>query len=137
VPSASHPHFAKAFAGSQTQTDLFFATVRTSERLFSPTTMYRDYALSRSLFHWESRNTTHHDNSTGRRYVRQVEVGTRIILFVREFETRPNGAGAAFTCLGPVTYGFHAGNRPMRVTWKLEHLLPESLLETSQPVATG
>ena len=119
------------------QADLFFVTLRKSERSFSPTTMYRDYALSRSLFHWESQNATHDDTPTGRRYVRHVELGTRIILFVRESETRPNGAGAAFTCLGPVTYVSHVSNRPMQVTWKLEHLLPEALLETSQLVAAA
>jgi hypothetical protein len=99
--------------------------------------MYRDYALSRSLFHWESQNATHDDTPTGRRYVNHVEQGTRIILFVRESETRPNGAGAPFTCLGPVTYVSHVSNRPMQVTWKLEHLLPEALLETSQLVAAA
>ena len=96
------------------QTDLFFVTLRKSERSFSPTTMYRDYALSRSLFHWESQNATHDDTPTGRRYVRHVELGTRIILFVRESETRPNGAGAAFTCLGPVTYVSHVTTGPCR-----------------------
>ena len=29
-----------------------------TERDFSPTTMYRDYALSPELFHWESQNAT-------------------------------------------------------------------------------
>ena len=55
----------------------------------------------------------------------------------RTATTRPNGAGAAFTCLGPVTYVSHVSNRPMQVTWKLEHLLPEALLETSQLVAAA
>jgi hypothetical protein len=117
------------------QTDLFFVTLRKSERSFSPTTMYRDYALSRSLLHWESQNATHDDTPTGRRYVRHVGLGTRIILFVRESETRPNGAGAAFTCLGPVRVPSATG--PMQVTWELEHLLPEALLQTSQLVAAA
>lgn len=118
-------------------TDLFFVTLRKSERSFSPTTMYRDYALSRSLFHWESQNATHDDTPTGRRYVNHVAMGTRIILFVRESETRANGAGSPFTCLGPVRYVSHVGNRPMQVTWELEHRLPEALLETSQLVAAA
>ena len=70
------------------QADLFFVTLRKSERSFSPTTMYRDYALSRRLFHWESQNATHDDTPTGRRYVNHVAMGTRIILFVRESEPR-------------------------------------------------
>jgi superfamily II DNA or RNA helicase/HKD family nuclease len=118
-------------------TDLLFVTLRKSERSFSPTTMYRDYALSRSLFHWESQNATHDDTPTGRRYINHVAMGTKIILFVRESETRTNGAGSAFTCLGPVRYVSHVGNRPMQVTWELEHRLPEALLETSQLVAAA
>ena len=31
--------------------DAFFVTLRKSERSFSPTTMYRDYAISRDLSH--------------------------------------------------------------------------------------
>ena len=119
------------------QTDLFFVTLRKSERSFSPTTMYRDYALSRRLFHWESQNATHEDTPTGRRYVNHVAMGTKIILFVRETEVRANGAGSPFTCLGPVRYVSHVGNRPMQVTWELAHPLPEALLETSQLVAAA
>jgi superfamily II DNA or RNA helicase len=119
------------------QADLFFVTLRKSERSFSPTTMYRDYALSRSLFHWESQNATHDETPTGRRYINHVAMGTRIVLFVRESETRANGAGSPFTCLGPVRYVSHVGNRPMQVTWELEHPLPEALLETSQLVAAA
>jgi superfamily II DNA or RNA helicase/HKD family nuclease len=118
-------------------TDLLFVTLRKSERSFSPTTMYRDYALSRTLFHWESQNPTHDDTPTGRRYINHVAMGTKIILFVRETETRANGAGSPFTCLGPVRYVSHVGNRPMQVTWELEHRLPEALLETSQLVAAA
>jgi len=37
------------------QTDALFVTLRKAERDYSPTTMYRDYAMSPELFHWESR----------------------------------------------------------------------------------
>jgi hypothetical protein len=119
------------------KTDLLFVTLRKSEHSFSPTTMYRDFALSRSLFRWESQNATHDDTPTGRRYVNHVAMGTKIILFVRESETRANGAGSPFKCLGPVRYVSHIGNRPMQITWELEHHLPEALLETSQLVAAA
>ena len=35
---------------------------------FSPTTPYRDYAISRDLIHWESQSATRADSETGRRY---------------------------------------------------------------------
>lgn len=47
-----------------TQTDLFFVTLEKSERDFSPTTRYRDYAMSPNLFHWESQSTTRADSDT-------------------------------------------------------------------------
>lgn len=55
-----------------------------------------------------------------------------MLLFVRELEHRPNGAGAPFTFLGPVDYVSHVGGRPMQITWRLRHPLPEAILETSQ-----
>ena len=45
--------------------DLFFVTLQKSEREFSPSTRYRDYALSPTLFHWESQSTTSHGFADG------------------------------------------------------------------------
>jgi hypothetical protein len=41
-----------------TRTDLFFITLQKTEKHYSPTTLYRDYAISDRLFHWESQSTT-------------------------------------------------------------------------------
>lgn len=117
--------------------DAFFVTLRKSEKLFSPSTMYRDYALSRELFHWESQNATHEGTETGQRYIHHSSRGSEVLLFVREMETRANGAGAPFTCLGPADYVRHEGNRPMQITWRLRSPLPEVLLEASQLVAAA
>lgn len=119
------------------KTDLLFVTLRKSEKAFSPSTMYRDYALSRSLFHWESQNATYDESNTGQRYINHRDMGSDVVLFVREIETRANGTGAPFTCLGGVEYVSHVGNRPMQVTWKLNDPLPEALLETSQLIAAA
>ena len=46
---------AEAFGFDEaTQCDVFFITLKKSERLFSPTTRYNDYAISPWEFHWES-----------------------------------------------------------------------------------
>ena len=45
--------------------DAFFITVRKSEAAYSPTTMYRDYPISPTLFHWESQSTTSLASATG------------------------------------------------------------------------
>ena len=88
---------------SDIRTDVLFVTLRKSERLYSPSTRYRDYALSSRLFHWESQSTTSAESPTGRRYRQQHQEGTNVLLFVRDGPTLANGSGAPFTLLGPAT----------------------------------
>src|SRR4029077_3031169 len=38
----------------ETSSDLFFFTLEKAEDHYSPSTMYRDYAIAPDLFHWES-----------------------------------------------------------------------------------
>jgi superfamily II DNA or RNA helicase/HKD family nuclease len=95
--------------------DLLAFTLDKTSGDFSPTTRYRDYALSRDLIHWESQSTTRADSPTGQRYQRHVAMGRSILLFAR---TRVDDR--AFWFLGPVTYVTHEGERPMAVTWKLK-----------------
>ena len=53
----------------ETSTDAFFVTLNKDERKHSATTMYRDYALSEDLFHWESQDSTSTTSPVGRRYL--------------------------------------------------------------------
>ena len=48
-----------------TNSDLFFVTLEKAEDHYSPSTMYRDYAISQELFHWESQSTTSVQSPTG------------------------------------------------------------------------
>jgi superfamily II DNA or RNA helicase/HKD family nuclease len=94
--------------------DLLVFTLDKTSGDFSPTTRYRDYAISRDLIHWESQSTTRADSPTGRRYRNHVAMGRSILLFAR---TRADDR--AFWFLGPANYVQHQGERPMAVTWKL------------------
>ena len=49
------------------KTDVFFVTLRKIEGRFSPSTMYRDYAISPTLFHWESQSTTTERSPAGQK----------------------------------------------------------------------
>jgi superfamily II DNA or RNA helicase len=120
---------------SDIRTDVLFVTLRKSESRYSPSTRYRDYALSSRLFHWESQSTTSADSPTGRRYRNQREAGISVLLFVRESPTLPNGAGAPFTLLGPATFVEARGERPIQITWRLHTAMPESLLEVARLVS--
>lgn len=106
------------------RTDAFFVTLKKSERDYSPTTMYRDYAISPDLFHWESQNRTAVDSPVGRRYLRQRELGTHVLLFVRESKVNDWGGTQAYTCVGPATYESHAGSKPIAITYRLRHPMP-------------
>ena len=111
--------------------DLFLFTITKSERHYSPSTMYRDYAISRQLMHWESQSTTTERSPTGQRYIHHAERGSHILLFVRE-----NPGHRAYTFLGTAQYVSHTGERPLAITWKLDEPLPEAVYAMSR-VAAG
>ena len=102
--------------------DLFAFTLDKTSGNFSPTTRYRDYAISRELIHWESQSATREASATGKRYKSHVKVGSHIMLFARLKQSE-----RAFWFLGPGTYVKHEGERPMAVEWRLHHPLPGDL----------
>ncbi len=99
--------------------DVFFVTLRKSEKTFSVTTMYHDYAISSREFHWESQSTTSIGSPTGQRYINHAERGSRVLLFARDVADQRD-----FLYLGPARYVRHAGDRPISITWRLDWELP-------------
>jgi superfamily II DNA or RNA helicase len=78
--------------------DVFFVTLNKADKDYSPTTMYNDYSVSESMFHWQSQSTTAADSPTGQRYIHHRERGSKVLLFVREFKTdRVAGGAEAYT----------------------------------------
>lgn len=100
--------------------ELFFVTLVKDEGRFSPRTRYRDYAISRELFHWQSQSATPAEGTIGQAYVRG---GRRFWLFVRRSSDEP------FHFLGRVAYVSHVGERPMSITWRLAHPMPAGLFQ--------
>ena len=98
-------------------------TLVKEEKHFSPSTRYRDYAISPRLFHWQSQSATGPESMAGRRYVEQATNGNRFLLFVRKHQ------GDEFHFLGPVQYVSHEGSRPMSITWRLQHAMPAALYQ--------
>lgn len=96
--------------------ELLAFTLDKSSGGFSPTTRYRDYAISQELVHWESQNNI--GEETRLRYLHHERDGRTILLF-----TRLRADDRAFWFLGPARYVSHTGNRPMAITWKLDHPL--------------
>jgi hypothetical protein len=108
----------------QLQTDALLITLEKNEKDFSPTVRYKDYALSPTLFHWESQNATAADSPTGLRYRHHAERGSHVLLFTRRYKNTDIGKSQPWMLLGPATYESHTGSKPMAITWRLEHKLP-------------
>ena len=120
----------------QAQSDVFFVDLHKTERDYSPTTMYRDYAINRELFHWESQSRQTPRQPTVQRYINHEEGETQVLLFVRERKSFELGT-QPFTFLGPVTYVNHRGERPVAFTWRLPAPMPEELFEMARSVAAA
>ena len=99
--------------------DLFTITHNKTDGSFSPSTSYKDYAISPTRFHWESQSTTTERSPTGRRYQHHAEDGSAVILFARL-----NQSERAFLCLGPARYVSHVGEKPMAIVWDLDVAIP-------------
>jgi superfamily II DNA or RNA helicase/HKD family nuclease len=106
----------------EARADLFAFTLDKTTGQFSPTTRYRDYAISRDLIHWESQSATRADSDTGRRYQQHEAMGSSVMLFARL-----RSDDRAFWFLGPARYVKHESELPMAVTWLLDHSLPGDL----------
>jgi superfamily II DNA or RNA helicase len=112
--------------------DAFFVTLTKSEADYSPTTLYRDYPISPTLFHWESQSTTSVGSKMGQRY---LSGSSNVLLFAREKKSDEFGT-APYLFLGPARYVEHTGDRPIAITWQLEHAMPTDFF-TSASVAAG
>lgn len=120
------------------QLDVFFVTLNKADKDYSPTTMYNDYSINESLFHWQSQSTTADNSPTGQRYIHHKERGSKVLLFVREFKSdRVTGGAEAYTYLGTANYVKHQGSRPMNITWLLDRPIPAKLLKKTNKLVVG
>ncbi|WP_326722850.1 DUF3427 domain-containing protein [Streptomyces sp. NBC_00243] len=106
------------------KTDALLITLEKNEKDFSPAVRYKDFALSPTLFHWESQNATAANSPTGLRYQNHKQQGSHVLLFVRRYKNTDIGKSQPWMLLGPATYADHTGSKPMAITWQLEHELP-------------
>lgn len=104
------------------RTHLLAFTLDKTSGAFSPSTRYRDYAISSKLIHWESQRTTSEQSRTGQQYIHHLKNDVAVLLFARLRDDE-----RSFWFLGPADYVSHVGERPMSITWRLHHPLSGDL----------
>jgi superfamily II DNA or RNA helicase/HKD family nuclease len=101
-------------------TELFFVTLDKSDG-YHDRIAYRDYAISDTLFHWESQNSAGPDTPVGRRYLDSRDNGWSFQLFVRPTRAQP------YRACGPLYLESAEGDRPLSIVWRLAVPLPAQL----------
>ena len=102
------------------KTDIFFITLNKSDKDYSPSTMYDDYSINSELFHWQSQSIISEFSETGQRYINHKKLGSKILLFIREFNKDKYGA-SNYIFMGEAEYVSHSGSKPMNIIWKLNN----------------
>ena len=111
--------------------DALLVTLNKSGKDRSPTTMYKDYAISEDLFHWESQSQTSIQSPTGQRYVTDA---SRVLLFVRH-DAKDELGTTPYTFLGRARHVEHTGSRPIAITWRLDSPMPAELFAAAKAIA--
>ena len=116
---------------------LLFVTLNKCEKTYSPTTLYHDYAISPTLFHWQSQNSSRPEHGRGLSYIEHQQTGKTILLFVREQGKDENGRTMGFVNYGEVKYQSHNGSQPMNITWELTSPMPSEMWHGAGKLAVG
>ncbi|MBP6334418.1 MAG: DUF3427 domain-containing protein [Bacteroidia bacterium] len=118
-------------------TELLFITLNKSEKDFSPTTLYEDFAISEKLFHWQTQNSVSPERGKGLTYINHRKEEKRILLFVREKNEDEYGNAMASVFLGEGNLSEHYGSKPMSIKWELNEPMPPYLWKDSAKMAIG
>lgn len=121
---------------SDKKIDVLFVTLNKSDKDYSPTTMYNDYSINENLFHWQSQSTTSDTSPVGQRYINHQKLGSKVVLFVREFKADIAGT-APYTFLGTAHYVRHNSSRPINIIWKLDRPIPAKYLKKTNKLVVG
>lgn len=113
---------------------MVFVTINKSDKEYSPSTRYEDYAISPNQFHWQSMNSVRIDSEEGQRIIQQPTNGWKYILFVRDAKKDEYGNTNGYYCLGLIDYNSSIGERPMNVVWDMQHPIPGFILETAKAI---
>jgi len=115
------------FFHKETKCNLLFVTLNKSEKDYSPSTMYRDYAISDTLFHWQTQSNTKPTTTKGIRHLEHKEKGITPLLFIRNQKKDERRETEPYFFVGPVELNKWEGSQPMDIVWKVEEPLPADI----------
>ncbi len=118
-------------------TEALFITLKKSEKEYSPTTLYDDYAINDYLFHWQSQNATTPTSPKGLSYINQGELDKTVLLFVREKNDDEYGFTMSYVFLGKANFVKSTGSKPMNIEWQLNEPMPAYIWKESGKLAIG
>jgi hypothetical protein len=118
-------------------TELLFIDLIKSEEDFSPTTMYNDYAVSETLFHWQSQNQTRSDQGKGLTYINHKNLNKKILLFVREKAKDEFNNTMGYVFIGEGNIQDYYGTKPMSINWLLNEPIPLYVWSASAKMSVG
>ncbi len=121
----------------QINTEALFITLKKSEKEYSPSTQYDDYAINEILFHWQSQNATSPESPKGLSYIKHIQIKKKILLFVREQNKDEFGFTMSYVFLGKANFINSTGSKPMNVEWKLSEPMPAYIWKESGKLAIG
>jgi superfamily II DNA or RNA helicase len=118
-------------------TEILFINLIKSEENFSPTTMYDDYAISETLFHWQSHNAYGPETTKGLSYINHLKNNKKILLFVREKANDEKGNTLGYVFIGEAKFRETEGSKPMSIKWELNEPMPNYLWKESAKMSVG
>lgn len=100
------------------------------DREAGSTTNYNDYAVTSSLFHWETQNQVSPTSTVGKNYINETQT---MLLFVRPQSEFPDDKyrTMGYVYLGEVTLEDWKGSHPMEINWRLKTPMPPSVFNYS------
>jgi superfamily II DNA or RNA helicase len=134
----SKPSYREGVAYSKEKNaEILFVTLNKSEVDFSPTNLYKDFAISETIFEWQTQNSARPDKGKGYEYINHKINGKKILLFVRERSEDEFQNTMGFVFLGEVNLKDHYGEKPMSIKWELNEPMPHYIWKESAKMAVG
>ena len=113
---------------------LVFVSTNKSDKDYSPSTLYQDYAISEHQFHWQSKHDVRIQSNDGQRIIHQQENGWKFLIFVRDRKRDEFGLTNAYFFLGEMEYNDSHGECPINVIWNMKNNIPGNILELTMAI---